>query len=108
MLRIVPELAYFFGLPAQILQRANASTATAKPIPLALAQLGHCVRFGLDTQEKAALSYSLRSTRLSRMQLHKRFELIAPHLGVASAKETWEAMIDRIDDATLEELNNRR
>ncbi|MEE8099215.1 MAG: hypothetical protein V3T13_04710 [Hyphomicrobium sp.] len=107
VLRIVPELAYLFSLPAQLLQLAEADAPEPKPIPSALAQLARCVRLGFDTHEKAALNFQLGSAHFSRIQLHKHFDIVAPYLKSAPAVETWEQTLDRVKAASMKELNNR-
>ena len=107
VLRIVPELAYLFGLPVQLLQRAEADAPEPKPIPPALSQLALCARLGFDTHEKAALNYQLRSAHFSRISLHKHFDPVVPYLRPAPADETWEQTLDRVEAASMEELDNR-
>ena len=107
VLRIVPELAYLFSLPTQLLQRTEADAPEPKPTSPALYQLALCARLGFDAHEKAALNYQARSARFSRISLHKHFDLVVPYLRPASADETWEQTMDRVEAASMEELDNR-
>ena len=50
--RVVPDLAFLAGLPAQLLMaRAKSSGDTSQPLPTVLATLGGAVREGCDSQE---------------------------------------------------------
>jgi hypothetical protein len=107
VVRIVPELAYFFGLPG-LLRRRKAKTAEeAETISPALMQLGRCVRFGFDSHEMAALHSQFRN-RLSRRQLHQQFALVKPYMLPAREGELWAQTLERVEAAATMELNNRR
>lgn len=107
VLRIVPELAYLFGLPLLILQSQIKRSLAPAAIPAALSQLGRCARLGLDDHEKAALNYVLRKARYSRIEIHARFDDLNPHIQPAQGTEQWEQTVDRIETAVISELNRR-
>lgn len=86
-LRMVPELAYIYGLPAQIVRATWADEGNDEELPLALAMLGASVREGLDSYEKLALRQH-RKGAISRVMLHAQFNLITPFLAAAPAGET--------------------
>ena len=100
VMKIVPNLAYAFSLPAQLKQHLNSTDeGDAGFVPPQLAQLAYCMRHGFDTHEKAALSHHLRSERLCRVMLHERFNAIQPYLVAAPAEETWEGTLRRVKAA---------
>ena len=108
VLRIVPELAYLFSLPAQILQQNETNASEPKNISPVLTQLGRCIRLGFDTLEKAALNQQYSSPRLSRTQIHRHFNLIAPYLKPAPVDESWNETFGRVKLAVEAEFANRK
>lgn len=107
VLRVVPELAYLFGIPALLRQRRNAAAGDEVELQPALAHLGRCVRQGFKNHEQAALNQHLRSARLSRLQLHQRYALIEPYLVAASDGETWDDAVNRVVAAVDAELDEK-
>ena len=96
-IRIVPSLAHSLSLPLLLKQHAASSDGSgASIVPPQITELAHCIRYGFDTHEKAALNYHLRNERLSRMLLHERFSAIQPNLAAASTEETWEDTLARV------------
>jgi len=107
VIRLVPELSYLFGLPAQLLSHAAKDNDETKPVPPAADQLARCVRRGLNNLEQLALRSLMHTARLSRTQLHKHFNLVMPYLGSSKSGETWEQVLDRVEDAMMAEVNAR-
>jgi hypothetical protein len=70
VLRIVPELAYIFGLPEQVFRALAVENGEQIDLPLGLGTLGPCVREGLDKIEKLALR-QYRKGRVSRRALRQ-------------------------------------
>jgi hypothetical protein len=107
-LRVVPELAYLFGLPSFLLQR-KASEADGEPaeLPAALAKLGTCVRQGYRSVEYAALAYYMRGEKLSRRQVHERFTRLKPYLRGHTGSETWNTTVSRVEKTIIAEINGR-
>jgi hypothetical protein len=99
VLRVLPELSYLFGVPALLRQRQKADDNESADLSPALTKLNACVRRGYHSYDQAALGYELRAEKLSRRQLHARFEELKPHIPAAAENETWEQVIDRIDSA---------
>ena len=99
VLRVLPELSYLFGVPALLRQRQSAADDEPVVLGPGLTKLNACVRRGYYSYDHAALGYSLRLERLSRRQLHKRFEAIEPHLKPGAKEETWEAVLGRVETA---------
>jgi hypothetical protein len=99
VLRVLPELSYLFGVPALLRQRQNADDNEPAVLSPALTKLNACARRGYHSYDQAALGYKLRAEKLSRRQLHARFEELKPYIHAAPEDETWEQAIDRIDSA---------
>ena len=97
-LRIVPELAYIFGLPGQIFRALMADRGTPVEPPLGLDSLGPCVRNGLDKIEKLAVR-RYRKGLVSRRAVHKEFAAIETYLGPSVAGETFSAILARVENA---------
>jgi hypothetical protein len=107
-LRVVPELAYLFGLPSFFLQRkAGKEGGELTELPAALAKLSTCIRHGYRSVEYAALAYCMRSKRLSRRQVHEEFTYLKPHLEEPDGSETWDATVSRVETAIITKLNGR-
>lgn len=99
VLRVLPEISYLFGVPALLRQRQKADDNEPAVLSPALTKLNACVRRGYHSYDQAALGYELRAEKLSRRQLHARFEELKPYIHAAPEDETWEQAIDRIDSA---------
>lgn len=93
VLRLVPELAYLFALPEQVV-RAN-QVLDGDPIEASLAVLGPCVREGFDTVEKLALR-QIRRGSLSRVAIHRQWLEIADFTLAQRDPEPWPAVIRRV------------
>jgi hypothetical protein len=70
VLRLVPELAYVFGLPAQIFQAMYKDSLEIVNLPKGLETLGSCVREGFDTTEKLAY-WQYRNKHINRRAVHR-------------------------------------
>ena len=97
VVRIIPSLAYVFSLPL-ILWKHTATEHKDEDIfiPAALIQLSQCVKHGFDAHEESALNHHLRKKRLSRVELHERFEQLRPYLAPDPGRETWERTLERV------------
>lgn len=93
VLRLVPELAYIFALPEQVV-RAN-QVLEDNPLEAALSVLGPCVREGFDTVEKLALR-QIRRGRMSRVSVHRQWLEIAALVTAPIGPEPWAAVIARV------------
>lgn len=98
VLRLVPELTYIFGLPAQVFRASTAENGKAVDPALALGTLGACVREGFDKLEKLALR-QYRKGRIPRRMVHREFARIEPYLSPAVPGESFPAVIGRIESA---------
>ncbi|MGB3027649.1 DEAD/DEAH box helicase [Paradevosia shaoguanensis] len=107
VLRVIPDLAYLFGVPAFLLQNRNALDGDGgKELSASLAKLGACVRLGFESVDLLALGYNLKAQKLSRRQVHADFATIVPHLKRPRAGEKWDVAIDRLENAILARMNN--
>jgi superfamily II DNA/RNA helicase len=98
VLRIVPELAYIFGLPGQVFRALAAENGEQIDPPLGLGMLGPCVREGLDKIEKLALR-QYRRGRVSRRAVHREFATIEPYLSPSILGDNFPAVIGRVENA---------
>lgn len=94
IMRIVPELAYIFGLPAQIYRMAHQQDMLAE-MPASLGALGQCVREGFDTLDKLAVRH-VRGGRNSRRAIHREYVRIQHYLAPAVIHETFIDVVDRV------------
>jgi hypothetical protein len=95
VLRIVPELAYVYGLLPQIYAKLFPVEGG---VPAALLTIGAAVRAGFDLSEKLALRH-VRGRRLNRVAIHQEFTKIAPHLAPAQPGEPFAGVLDRVRNA---------
>jgi hypothetical protein len=95
VLRIVPELAYVYGLLPQIYAALFPTESIA---PVALATIGAAVRDGFDSEEKVALR-QVRGRRLNRVAVHREFAHIAPYLAGAQGPEPFAGVLERVRNA---------
>jgi superfamily II DNA/RNA helicase len=108
VLRVVPEFAFLFGLPALLHERAQVGLENPEPMGAAQSQLGRCVRYGFNFHEKAALHQLMRKARFSRRQLHRQYTHVKNFLARRTLGETWEEALLRVEQATDDELAARR
>ncbi len=90
-LRLVPDLAYIASLPALTL-RERGDISIQSPH---LEKLSACVREGVDTLEKLALSYLLKRNG-ARVSTHLKWNEWAWSLSAADANEDWNAVYRRV------------
>jgi superfamily II DNA/RNA helicase len=100
VLRMVPELAYIFGLPRQIRQEMTAEQGSLEETPLALQVLDSCIREGFDSTEKFAARH-YHGGKLNRRKVHREFARIQAHLAPPAPGEELSGAIRRIEHATL-------
>lgn len=99
-LRMIPELTYIFGLPAQIMRaQATEQEVDTDPLP-ALETLASCVREGVDRIEKLAL-ISAQNEEMNRRAVHRKFGLIESFLSPAIPEENFSDTIRRVKNAVL-------
>lgn len=98
VLRVLPEIAYIFGLPAQIYRALSLERGDEVEVPPALSLLGPCVREGFDRVEKLILRKFLKS-RLARRAVHREFASIEPLLAPPAPGERFKNAYRRVANA---------
>ncbi|MFM0347891.1 DEAD/DEAH box helicase [Paraburkholderia sp. RL17-347-BIC-D] len=98
VLRVLPEISYVFGLPAQIYRTLALESGRLDDTTLALGLLAACVREGFDSSDKYVLRQCLPG-RPARRAVHRRFALIEPFLQAPVAGESFKAAAGRMKQA---------
>jgi hypothetical protein len=100
VLRIVPELAYFCGIPLLLHQRRLKSKGqSTDDVPSAFVQFNRCVRRGYLTYECAAYAQIMFGKHYSRREVHQKFSDLQKYLPVGANDEAWEATLSRVRQA---------
>lgn len=102
VLRVLPELAYFFSLPELVRRCLAAEELSSGMYELAsveLEKLGSCVREGYDTVEKLALA-KVRGKTASRVRVHRQWEEMYWWMDSKVPGETWQELFDRVKRST--------
>lgn len=94
-LRIVPEVAYIFGIIPQLYQTLFALELDTPP---ALATIGAVVREGYDSPEKLALRQVI-GRKYNRRAVHRLHAKVAPLASPAMPNEDFAQLVDRVRDA---------
>lgn len=97
VVRIVPDLAYLFGLPALLDQTLEMASQPLTAALHAKKRLSLCTRFGFDTYEQVALKQL--EPGLSRRKVHATFSGLQRYLMPTSEHETWEMVVARVEQA---------
>ena len=79
VLRLVPDLAYIYSLPAQIDQARRVEAGDWTEPPAALLALASCVRYGLNSLYMFGL-HQAHDGKLSRLAVHALMESVSPNL----------------------------
>ena len=95
VLRIVPDLAYLFGLPSQVIRASDTATDLPKYWSLSVEALGPCVREGFDRPEKLALQW-VPGRRLSRVAVHREFRELSGFLDAPPEREDFPGLCARM------------
>lgn len=99
VLRLVPELAYVFALPEQILHAKRIAVSSEQGSLAASYALGGCVREGFDSLEKLALFQTHRRS-LSRRAVHRDWDAISWIALSALENEDWDTALARVKSAS--------
>lgn len=103
--KIVPSLMPLASLPAMILGTGGrAATEEGATVSAVVSALGRCVRRGYDTVELAALHDQYSLSRPSRRGMHREVQKLRGYLRQGKPGETWEAVLDRVQDARLAQM----
>ena len=98
VIRMVPELAYVFGLPLLVAKALHEEKGRPDEIPgLALETLGRCVKEGFDVPEKLVLK--AMKDPISRIAAHLEFAKISAKLQPASEAEDFDMAFRRVRGA---------
>ena len=98
-------MAHVFGLPSQLEKRAGVDKRKTNEASHAKNQLNRCIRIGLDSYEKAAISQVLPT--LSRRRVHMKYADLQRYLLPRRENETWHAVTARIEQAVAAEQAER-
>lgn len=99
ILRIIPEFAFIFGLPLQIVRAMKKGTEQEQMLPgLGLSTLSACIRGGFDVAEKLALRQALNA-RSSRIAVHRRYASLHASIAPASDAEDLGMAVTRVKSA---------
>ena len=98
-LRLVPELAYYFGLTVQVFLRNREAIDGLEPsMPLDFAKHGRCFREGFDHPYKLALKQLLGGLT-PRVSIHQKFAELEGRLEQGSEYESLEDAKQRVRKA---------
>ena len=96
VLRVVPELAFVFALPLQVVRAIKKGTEQEQTLPgLGLSTLSACVRMGFNVADKLALRQVLNS-RASRISVHRRYESLQASIAPATGAEDLGMAVGRV------------
>jgi hypothetical protein len=98
VLRVLPELAYFFSLRDLVRRYLAAEELSFDMDELAsveLEKLGSCVREGYDTVEKLALA-KVRGKTASRVRVHRQWDEMDWWMAAKVPGETWQQLFERV------------
>lgn len=101
VLRMVPELGFIFGLPAQVARALKRGTEQENALlGSGLALLSACARGGFDEVEKLALRNAI-AKRTARVSVHRRYAGLKPLIVPATGAEDLSMVIARVKKALL-------
>lgn len=96
VLRIIPELAYFFNIPALLLQRRAVLAGIEFELPAGMEQFSRCTRDGYSSYECAAFAHQRYFKGYSRREMHRQFNVLKEYLPEALSPETWGEALARV------------
>lgn len=98
VIRVIPDLAYVFSLPEQIIRASRKASGLQGESSASCSMLGSCVREGFDSVEKIALAYVLNRS-LGRRAVHARWDEIDRITLSAIHPENWKSTLQRVRSA---------
>lgn len=101
VLRMVPDLAFFAGLPARLLAARQTDKNEEEPLSIALSTLGMAVREGCDSPEALAVRMISARRTTSRVAARAEFDQLNAYFPAGSWNETFETTIDRARNAEI-------
>ncbi|MBR9653583.1 DEAD/DEAH box helicase [Thalassovita aquimarina] len=100
VLRIVPELAYIYGLPNLVFKAMKIHEGADTRSPVGLETLSACVRQGYDMVEKFALELNSVGQSTRRL-IHQEYALIQGFVSPIDATDTLGAITGKIEVAKV-------
>ncbi|NIK44284.1 DEAD/DEAH box helicase [Xanthomonas arboricola] len=98
VLRVVPELAFIFGLPEQVTRAKRRATNEEGESSASAAKLSACVKEGYAEVELLALSYATNLSMVRR-SVHKLWADVKPITYSPIHPEKWAATLTRVRSA---------
>lgn len=100
VLRLVPDLAFFAGLPARLMAAREISKGSEPaPLPIVISTLAATVREGCENPECLAVRIVSSRGTTSRVAARARYEALQKYFQPGEPDETFEQTMDRAQTA---------
>lgn len=100
VLRMVPDLAFFAGLPARLMAARELSKGSEPaPLPIVISTLAATVREGCENPECLAIRIVSSRRTTSRVAARARYEALQKYFQPSEQNETFEQTMDRAQAA---------
>ncbi|SUQ39546.1 ski2-like helicase [Yersinia frederiksenii] len=96
IIRIIPDLAYFFALPALIIKHKISEIDNIEEVPCVILELGKCIKNGFNNHIKSVMSSVLYESNLSRIHIHNLYREINDYLPSQDIREKRADTIKRV------------
>lgn len=101
VLRMVPDLAFFAGLPARLISARQTATGAEVELPTVIGTLGPVVREGCDRPEALAVRMAFARRTTSRVAARAEFNQLKDYFPAGTLNETLERTIERAREARV-------
>ncbi|RVG07962.1 DEAD/DEAH box helicase [Sinorhizobium meliloti] len=101
VLRMVPDLAFFAGLPARLLTARQTDKGEEGALSIVLSTLGAAVREGCDSPEALAVRMISARRTTSRVAARAEFDLLNAYFPAGSWNEAFEKTQERARNAKI-------
>lgn len=101
VLRMVPDLAFFAGLPARLAAARQTAKGEVVSLPIVISTLGSAVREGCDCPEALAVRMTSSRRTTSRVAARAEFVLLSKHFPAGVWNEAFEQTIERARNAKI-------
>jgi len=101
VLRMVPDLAFFAGLPARLSAARQTAKGEVVSLPIVISTLGSAVREGCDCPEALAVRMTSPRRTTSRVAARAEFDLLSKHFPAGVWNEAFEQTIERARNAKI-------
>ncbi|HDS1824801.1 DEAD/DEAH box helicase [Stenotrophomonas maltophilia] len=98
VLRVVPDLAFIFGLPEQLIRAKRRAAADDGESPASASKLSACVKEGYAEVELLALSY-VKNLSMVRRGIHELWTEVRPMVLAPIHPEKWAETLARVRSA---------